>query len=127
MNQAAPTVTVPPALVVIAGGAGDTGWPAAAASPDVKLLKALPPAQRVLEVGPGSRALARAYKQRQPGAEWKTATLSGPTKSTSREAVDRWCALTGLADLPAGRGREVGDHAVERRDQGVLHLHRLQG
>ena len=102
MNQAAPTVTAPPALVVIAGGAGDAGWPAAAASPDVKLLKALPPAQRVLEVGPGSPALARAYKQRQPCAEWAAATLSGPSKPTSREAVDRWCSLAGLADLPTG-------------------------
>ena len=102
MNQAAPTVTAPPALVVIAGGAGDAGWPAAAALPDAKLLKALPPAQHVLEVGPGSSALARGYKQRQPTVQWTVTTPSDSIQPTSREGVDRWCALADLGSLPAG-------------------------
>src|SRR5689334_4476218 len=100
MNEAAPTVTAPAALVVIAGGAAEAGWPAAAAVADARLLKALPPARQVLEVGPGSPALARAYKQRQPEARWATATLA-VTRPASREAVDRWCTLAGLGDLPA--------------------------
>jgi SAM-dependent methyltransferase len=102
MKQAAPTVTAPPALVVIAGGAGDAGWPAAAAVADAKLLKALPAARQVLELGPGNAALARAYKQRQPESQWTTASLTGSRRAVSREAVDRWCELAALADLPAG-------------------------
>lgn len=102
MNEAAPTVTAPPALVVIAGGAGDAGWPAAAAAADAKLLKALPAARQVLEVGPGHPALARGYKQRQPDAQWTAAALTPPARPGSRDAVDRWCALEALADLPAG-------------------------
>ncbi|HRF83145.1 MAG TPA: hypothetical protein PLO34_01780, partial [Pseudoxanthomonas sp.] len=34
-----------------------------------------------------------------------------------------WIGTTGAPDLPAGFGGELGDHAVERRGQGVFHLH----
>jgi ubiquinone/menaquinone biosynthesis C-methylase UbiE len=104
MKQAAPTLCAPPApaLVVIAGGAGEAGWPAVAAAPDAKLLKALPAAGRVLEVGPGSAAMARAYKQAHASAHWTAVDLVGDEHAPRRDSVDAWCELGGLATLPAG-------------------------
>jgi SAM-dependent methyltransferase len=106
MKQAAPTVCAPPALVVIAGGAEDAGWPSAAAAPDAKLAKALPPAEHVLEIGGGGPALARAYKQRHAGADWTAVDMAGGAHATAREAVDRWCGLADLAGLPTS-GHEL--------------------
>lgn len=93
-------LTPAPALVVIAGGAGDAGWPAAPASVDVTLLKALPKAARVLELGAGCAALARAYKHQHPAADWTAVDIAGDAHATGRDGVDRWCPL-GELNRPA--------------------------
>lgn len=74
MNAPAPFIAPPPALVVISGGPG--GQPAASARPAAsdpafaRLLKSLPEAKRVLELGCGEGELAQAYKARHPHAHW---------------------------------------------------------
>jgi len=110
MKQAASTLTAPPALVVIAGGAGEAGWPVAAATLDAKLLKALlialpalPGAARVLEIGGGSAALARACKQQHAGVDWTAVDISGASHAAARGDVDHWCTLADVATLPAGQ------------------------
>lgn len=105
MKQAAPSLDSPPvpALVIVAGGADDAGWPAAVGAPDAKLLQALPPAALVLEIGNGGAELARAYKQRCPRANWTSVDIGGGRHAGSRDSVDRWCTLDELATLPPGR------------------------
>lgn len=107
MTQAAlgaPSNLVPPPSLVVIGGGWSDMRPATAAA-DPRLLKALPPAARVLELGSGSAALARAYKARNPSSRWtavdmRTAMAARP--DAGPQAVDQWCDTAGLDGLPMG-------------------------
>jgi trans-aconitate methyltransferase len=74
MNAPVSFTAPAPALVVISGGPSNASSdkPVDQAREPVfqRLLKALPAAQRVLELGCGNGELAKAYKQRHPGAHW---------------------------------------------------------
>jgi len=73
MNAPASFNAPPPALVVISGGpqAASSVLPRQAHDAAFqRLLKCLPPAQRVLELGCGSGELAQAYKRQHPGSHW---------------------------------------------------------
>jgi ubiquinone/menaquinone biosynthesis C-methylase UbiE len=73
MNAPASFSAPPPALVVISGGpqAASSALPRQAHDAAFqRLLKCLPPAQRVLELGCGSGELAQAYKDLHPDCHW---------------------------------------------------------
>lgn len=60
----------PPALVVISGGAAPQ--PSDLRPPTERLLKAMPAAQRVLQVGEDGGALERQYRAKHPHCDWTT-------------------------------------------------------
>lgn len=77
--------TLAPALIVICGGKPDLDIPA---QPDPKLLRALPAATRVLELGCGRGTLAHAYKRQHPDSIWYGVDASMELVSHAIPALD---------------------------------------
>ncbi|MEW6706714.1 MAG: hypothetical protein AB1430_17840 [Pseudomonadota bacterium] len=86
------------ALVVISGGPETGGRRTSARPPTARLLKALPRAGRVLQIGDDGGALQREYCARHPGCEWvATPGLPGEPMPPF-DAIVLACALQTLED-----------------------------
>lgn len=91
MNAPTTFSAPPPALVVISGTRthADTGGASQVHDPAFqRLLKALPAAQRVLELGCGKGELAKAYKQRHPACHWVGIDSRAHVMAAARHNMD---------------------------------------
>jgi hypothetical protein len=109
--QAAPNSLLPPALVVVSGGAQPVR-PVQPDLPDPRLLQALPRARRVLEVGAGRQGLALSYKRQQADAVWCAVNLfdaAMPRPAPAPGGVDHWLPISALdtPDALAAAGPEL--------------------
>lgn len=84
-----------PALVIVGGGPAAQGGSQASPAQDPafqRLLKALPAARRVLEVGCGTGELAKAYKARHPASHWTGIDgRAAPHKEAARHMDQALC------------------------------------
>lgn len=96
MTENAPSlgVSLPSAVVVIGGGISS-----APPVPDAKLLAALPPGKRVLELGRPDSRMGDAYSQRHPHAQWVRADADAITLAKIEGPFDLLVLSNGLPPL----------------------------